>query len=100
MASWGLCFLKSSPGDADAQKVEMIYNPAFLSKNSGVSTSLCIFPVNFNLFSFLVYFIKIQSKKGEGTQGHWQKCDDCWWERGVRGLNGNGKNIIKIKFKR
>ena len=25
------------------------------------------------------------------------KCDDCWGERSIRGLNGNGKNAMKIK---
>ena len=33
--------------------------------------------------------------KGKRTHGHGQQCGDCWGERGVRGLNGYGKNIIK-----
>ena len=39
------------------------------------------------------------SKKGKRTQGHGQQCGDCWGEDGIRGLNGNGKNTIKIKSK-
>ena len=29
--------------------------------------------------------------------GHRQQCGDCWGWEVYRGLNGNGKNIIKIK---
>ena len=28
------------------------------------------------------------------------KCGDCSRERGIRGINGNGKNTIKIKIKK
>ena len=35
--------------------------------------------------------------KGKRTHGHGQPCGDCWEERGIKGLNGNGKNTIKIK---
>ena len=38
-------------------------------------------------------------QKGTRTHGHGQQCGDCWGEGGIRGLNGNGKNIIKIKLK-
>ena len=33
-------------------------------------------------------------QKGKMTHGHGQQCDDCG-KRGIRGLNSNGKNIIK-----
>ena len=36
-------------------------------------------------------------QKGERTHGHGQQCGGCWREVGIRGLNGNGKNMIKIK---
>ena len=36
-------------------------------------------------------------QKGKRTHGYGQQCGDCWVEGGERGLNGNGKNIIKIK---
>ena len=39
------------------------------------------------------------SKKEKRTHGHGQQCSDCWGEGSVRGLNGNGKNTIKIKLK-
>ena len=39
-------------------------------------------------------------QKGKRTRGHGQQCGDCWGERGIRGLNGNGKNVIKITFKK
>ena len=29
-----------------------------------------------------------------------QRCGDCWGKGGIRGLNGNGKNTMKIKFKK
>ena len=29
-----------------------------------------------------------------------KKVITCLWEEGIRGLNGNGKNTIKIKFKK
>ena len=38
-------------------------------------------------------------QKGKRTHGHGQQCGDCREEEGIRGLNGNGKNTIKIKFK-
>ena len=34
---------------------------------------------------------KETEQKGLRTQGHGQQCGDCWGERGIRGLNGNGK---------
>ena len=37
-------------------------------------------------------------QKGKRTHGHGQQCGDCWGQGGIRGLNGNGKNTIKIKF--
>ena len=37
------------------------------------------------------------SKKEKGLTDNGQQCGDCGGERGLRGLNGNGKNIIKIK---
>ena len=36
-------------------------------------------------------------EKGKRTHGHRQQCGDCWAEGVIRGLNGNGKNTIKIK---
>ena len=38
-------------------------------------------------------------QKGTRTQGHGQQCGDCCGGEkvGIRGLNGNGKNTIKIK---
>ena len=38
--------------------------------------------------------------KGKRTHGHGQQCGDCWGERNIRGLNGSGKNTIKIKLKK
>ena len=38
-------------------------------------------------------------QKRKGTHGHGQECGDCWRERGIKGLNGSGKNAIKIKSK-
>ena len=35
-------------------------------------------------------------QKGERTHGHGQQCGDCRGERGIRALNGNEKNTIKI----
>ena len=29
--------------------------------------------------------------KGKRTHGHGQQCGDCSRERGIRGINGNGK---------
>ena len=29
----------------------------------------------------------------KGKRTHGQQCGDCWGEEGIRGLNGNGKNI-------
>ena len=37
-------------------------------------------------------------QKGKKTHGHGQQCGDCRGQGCVRGLNGNGKNTIKIKF--
>ena len=37
-------------------------------------------------------------QKRKRTHGHGEQCGDCWGEGGIRGLNGNGKNIIKINF--
>ena len=37
-------------------------------------------------------------QKGKRTHGHGQQCGDCWAEGGVRGLNGNKKYTMKIKF--
>ena len=39
-------------------------------------------------------------QKGERTHGHEQWCGDCSGEKGVRGLNSNGKNIIKYILKK
>ena len=36
-------------------------------------------------------------QKGKKTYGHGQQCGDCRGMRGIRGLNCNGKNTIKIK---
>ena len=30
-------------------------------------------------------------QKGKRTHGHGQQCGDCWGERGIGGLYGNGK---------
>ena len=35
-------------------------------------------------------------QKGKRTHEHGR--GDCWGKVGIRGLNGNGKNTIKIKF--
>ena len=35
-------------------------------------------------------------QNGERTHGHGQQWGDCWGEGDIRGLNGNGKNTIKI----
>ena len=35
-------------------------------------------------------------QKGNRSCGHGQQCGDCWGEGRIRGLNGNGKYIIKI----
>ena len=35
-------------------------------------------------------------QKGKRPHGHGQQCGDCWRGGGIRGLNANGKNIIKI----
>ena len=40
------------------------------------------------------------SKKEKRTHGHGQQCGDCWGEGGMRELNDNGKNTIKIKLKK
>ena len=37
-------------------------------------------------------------QKGKRTHGHGQQCGDCLGGGGVRGLNGNGKNTVKIKI--
>ena len=36
-------------------------------------------------------------QKGKRTHGHGQQSGDCWGLGGIRGLNGNGKNTMKIK---
>ena len=36
-------------------------------------------------------------QKGKRTHGHGQQCGDCWGKGAIKGLNGNGKNIIKVK---
>ena len=40
-------------------------------------------------------------QNGKGIHGHGQQCDDdCrGGEKGIRGLNGNGKNTIKNRKK-
>ena len=38
--------------------------------------------------------------KRKMTHGHGQLCGDCWGEGGIRELNGNGKNTIKVKLKK
>ena len=38
-------------------------------------------------------------QRGKRIHGHGQQCGDCWGEGNIRGLNGNGKNTIKIKLK-
>ena len=35
-------------------------------------------------------------QKRKRAHGHEQHSSDCWGKGDVRGLNGNGKNIIKI----
>ena len=37
-------------------------------------------------------------QKGKRTQGHGQAAGDGWGQGGIRGLNGNGKNIIRLYF--
>ena len=39
-------------------------------------------------------------RKRKRTHGHGQQYGGCWRKRGLRGLNGNGKNTVKIKFLR
>ena len=39
-------------------------------------------------------------QKGKRTHGHGQQSGDCWRVRGTKGLNGNGKNTMKIKLKK
>ena len=36
--------------------------------------------------------------KRKSTHGHGPQRGDCWGQWDIRGLNGNGKNTIKIKF--
>ena len=38
-------------------------------------------------------------KKKKRTHEHGQSCGDFWGEESIKGLNGNGKNTIKIKTK-
>ena len=38
-------------------------------------------------------------QKGKRTHGHGQQYGDYWAEGSIRGLNDNGKNIIKIALK-
>ena len=37
-------------------------------------------------------------QKGKRTHAHGQRYGNCCGEGGIRGLNGNGKNTIKIKI--
>ena len=37
-------------------------------------------------------------QKGERTHGHGQACGDCRGVGCIRGMNGNGKNTIKLKI--
>ena len=37
-------------------------------------------------------------QKRNRTHGHEQQGGDCWVEGSVRGLNGDGKNVIKIIY--
>ena len=37
-------------------------------------------------------------QKRKRTHGHRQQCVDGWGQWGIKGLNGNGKNIIKIIY--
>ena len=37
---------------------------------------------------------------GKRTHGHGQQWGDCWEEAGITGLNGSGKNTMKIKSKK
>ena len=37
-------------------------------------------------------------QKGKRTHGHGQQGGDYWMVGGMSGLNGNGKNIIKITY--
>ena len=37
-------------------------------------------------------------QKGKRTHGHRQQCTGCRVEEGVRGINGCGKNTLKLKF--
>ena len=37
-------------------------------------------------------------QKGKRTHGHGQQCGEPWGQKGIRGLNDNEKNTIKIKF--
>ena len=36
-------------------------------------------------------------QKGKRTRGHGQQCGEPWGQKGIRGLNDNEKNTIKIK---
>ena len=35
-------------------------------------------------------------RKRKRTHAHGQQCGDCGGEGGIKGLNGNGKNVINI----
>ena len=37
-------------------------------------------------------------QKGKKTHGHGQQCGKCRGDGDIKGLNGNGKNTIKIKL--
>ena len=37
-------------------------------------------------------------QEGKRTHGHGQQCGDCLGDKGIRRLNGNGKNTIR-KYK-
>ena len=38
-------------------------------------------------------------QKGKRTHGHGQQSGDCCGKGVIRGLNGNGKNIISLHLK-
>ena len=40
------------------------------------------------------------SKEEKRAHGHGQQCGDSWGQEGIKELNANGKNIIKIKLKK
>ena len=52
--------------------------------------------------STIIKKCQLSKNKSERTHGHVQQCGDCrglWWvevEEGIVGINGHGKNTIKI----